>query len=118
MESKSHLHPHNYVAMWDMYGLEGVIDFTAQEQRDIVAALKGDPVSKLHRNPIQHMLLRARFNSQRKYEIYAFISHMDVDEISECFETDPQLMADTIRRIGEKLYSDRSEHDISRQVIE
>jgi hypothetical protein len=117
MESKTHLHPHNYVAMWDMYGLEGVIDFTTQEQHDIVAALKGEPLSK-HSNPIQHMLLRARFNSQRKYEIYAFISYMDIDEIREWFKTEPQLMADTIRRIGEKLYSDRSEHDTSRQVIE
>jgi hypothetical protein len=53
--------------------------------------------------------LRARFNTQRNYEIYLItaVPGIDVDDIRSMFEADPQAAAETIRRIGEKFYSDR-----------
>jgi len=102
-----------YLISWDMTGLEAVIPITQYEQWDrdnTFRILKDEPTA---RNPLdsimQGMLLRARFNNHRCYEIYAIDC---VDEISELdirhmFETDPQAAAELIRDRGHRLYSDR-----------
>jgi hypothetical protein len=91
--------------MWDMYGLESLINVSEGEREAIIQALKGEQVN--WRNPLQFMILRARFNSQRCYEIYSFSSSMTYKEIVEIFSSSPQVAADTIRNIGNKIYSDR-----------
>ncbi len=60
---------------------------------------------------IMHWALRARYNSQRHYEIYIITAAAGIDEndIRAMFEANPQTAADTIRRIGEKFHSDRLE---------
>jgi hypothetical protein len=59
---------------------------------------------------IMHWQLRARFNSQRHYEIYIITATpgIDEDDIREMFEANPQGAAETIRRIGNKVFSDRA----------
>jgi hypothetical protein len=94
-----------YIVMWDMYGLESLINVSEGEREAIIQALKGEQVN--WRNPLQFMILRARFNSQRCYEIYSFSSSMTYKEIVEIFSSSPQVAADTIRNIGNKIYSDR-----------
>lgn len=103
---------HKFIASWDCLGLEFLMNVTEHEQKIIVATLKGEKYEV--RNPLQHLILRAQFNPQRNYEIYAFNSDVDEVSIREAFHDNPQHMADTIRGIGEKLYSDR---DLSRRVI-
>jgi hypothetical protein len=67
------------------------------------------------RNPlnqmIQNMMLRARVNSQRHYELYAIDCDNSIDktDIEQMFETDPQSAADLFRSRGHRLYSDRAE---------
>lgn len=95
-----------FIAMWDMYGLESIVNVSEGERSAVVSALKGEKIQ--WHNPIQYMIFRARFNSQRCYEIYVFDSEMDKDELTSLFKSDPQLMADSIRRVGQQLYSDRS----------
>ena len=60
---------------------------------------------------IMHWQLRARYNSQRHYEIYIITATAGISEgdIRNMFEASPQTAADTIRRIGQKYYSDRLE---------
>lgn len=94
-----------FIVMWDMYGLESIVNVSEGERWAVVSALKGEKIQ--WSNPIQYMILRARFNSQRHYEIYVFESEIDKDELIKLFKDNPQLMADTIRRIGQQLYSDR-----------
>jgi len=55
------------------------------------------------------VLLRARFNPQRHYEIYAVTAEDGIDDkdITEMFNNSPQVAADTIREKGTKIYSDR-----------
>jgi hypothetical protein len=53
------------------------------------------------------MILRARYNSQRHYEIYSFDSVLTEEDIKETFASDPQLMVDAIRNVGHEIYSDR-----------
>ena len=60
-----------------------------------------------------HLLLRARFNSQRHYEIYSVeaTDGITAEDIREMFEASPQSAADTIRRLGHCMHSDRATKD-------
>lgn len=105
------------IAMWDMYGLETVQDVTAYndaikkwEKENVWKILKEEQKTKPpEKIPLPMMLLRARVNSQRQYEIYEFESELSKQEVETQFKRTPQTMADTIRRIGVKVYSDRVE---------
>lgn len=104
----------HYLAMWDNQGLECLYDvdlhmnrYNEWEKLKVVAILKEE---KLPDNPpaipLQMMLLRARVNSQRVYEIYEFNSTMGYKELTEVFNDDPQPVVEWIRENGKKVYSD------------
>jgi len=112
-----------FVAMWDMLGLECLINVTQiekeheqWEKENIFRILKDqDKTLKPAHVPLEMMILRARVNSQRHYEIYAFDSELSEQDIRETFETSPQVIVDAIRNIGHKFYSDRTNNKL--QVI-
>jgi hypothetical protein len=101
--------------MWDMTGLECLINVTAiqkehekWEKENIFRILK-DQVREIKPPsvPLDKMILRARVNSQRHYEIYTFESELSEKYIKETFSSDPQVIVDAIRNVGHELYSDR-----------
>jgi hypothetical protein len=102
---------HQFLIMWCNEGLECCIDVTEDQQRRMWQKLKGEQVSESAIPNYQHLLLRARFNSQRHYEIYSVeaTDGITAEDICEMFEADPQTAADTIRRLGHCLHSDRAE---------
>ncbi len=102
---------HQFLIMWCSEGLECCIDVTEDQQRRMWQKLKGEPVSESTIPNYQHLLLRARYNSQRHYEIYSVeaTDGITAEDIREMFEADPQGAADTIRRLGHCLHSDRAE---------
>jgi len=98
--------------MWDCTGLEYLEDITEYEHWDALQTFEILKTGQGQTNPLgqrlSYMTLRARFNSQRFYEIYAFTSNDSTKEdFVEMFETNPQGMADLIRANGVKIYSDR-----------
>ena len=97
-----------FVVVWDNTGLEYVGNVTEDEQRRMWGELNGKPVSSQLPN-VNHLLLRARYNSQRHYEIYliAATDGITTNDIRNMFEASPQTAADTIRRLGHCYYSDR-----------
>lgn len=99
-----------FAVMWDCHGLEALVRLPDPADTTY-ALLKGEKPPEMPN--IEHWKLRARFNSQRHYEIYTFSADpgVDVGEIREMFESSPQHAADTIRRIGHCYYSDRAKHD-------
>ena len=99
--------------MWCNEGRECCIDVTADQQRRMWQTLKGEPVSETAIPNYQHLLLRARVNSQRHYEIYSVeaTDGITAEDICEMFEADPQGAADTIRRLGHCMHSDRATKD-------
>lgn len=99
-----------FLVVWHMGGLEYLLDLTETQQQQILSILRSDSEdsSGSHRNPIQYFLLRAQFNTHRRYEIYRFESELSYNEIEACFSQDPQMIADAIRRVGVCLYSDRN----------
>ena len=112
-----HEAPHNMVVMWDMYGIEYVMDVTALEMNELFSVLQtGSKARNATRDwqyRLNSMMWRARANGQRHYEIYAVQASDGVTEadIREMFEHSPQQAAETIRRLGVKIFSDRAEAD-------
>jgi len=102
--------PSMFAIMWDCRGLEAV-QRVPNPADATFALLKGQEPPRPPN--ILHWQLRARYNSQRHYEIYIITATpgIDEDDIREMFEADPQSAADTIRRIGHKYYSDRAHED-------
>lgn len=104
----------HYLAMWDMLGLECIFDVGAAkaeieqwEKEAIWSTLKEESRSKKPNPiPLPMLLLRARMNSQRSYEIYEFTSTMTMHDIREVFKDEPQVIVDWIRENGYKIYSD------------
>jgi hypothetical protein len=96
-----------FIVVWDCIGLEYVGNVTADEQARTWAALKSEPYASSLPS-LNALILRARYNSQRHYEIYAVsaVDGISAEDIREMFEASPQTAADTIRRLGERIYSD------------
>lgn len=97
--------------MWDCNGLEAAVNVTSLQKQRTWAALKGDDINQIPAPPnLMMWQLRAQFNSHRHYEIYLLevADGITVDDIRQAFEDSPQVMADTVRRIGHKFYSDRA----------
>ena len=104
---------HQFLVVWDQLGLECCIDVTEDQQRRMWESLQGKHVSDSRIPNINHIMLRARFNSQRHYEIYTVqaTDGITAEDIREMFEASPQTAADTIRRLGHCIHSDRAERD-------
>ena len=102
--------PSQFAIMWDCNGLEAVARVPNPADTTF-ALLKGQEPPRPPN--IMHWQLRARYNSQRHYEIYIITATpgIDEDDIREMFDANPQSAADTIRRIGYKYYSDRAQED-------
>ena len=105
--------------MWDMLGLECLYDvdkhmkeYNEWEKRKVIAILKEEPIPNLSSGiPLQMMILRAKVNSQRVYEIYEFNSTIEYDELKEAFNDNPQPIVEWIRDNGKKVYSDYHKRD-------
>lgn len=95
-----------FAVMWDCYGLEAVEQ--VPDPALTTWALLRDKEPPKPPN-LLHWQLRARYNTQRHYEIYVIQAQtgITVQDIRDMFEAAPQDAAETIRRIGHCYYSDR-----------
>ena len=103
-----------FIFSWDQLGIESIVSITQYEHVDrdnTMRLLKEEPTV---RNPlddiVRTLILRAKFNSQRHYEIYAIDCTEGMDEKfwREQWELYPQETAELIRERGHELYSDRA----------
>jgi hypothetical protein len=116
---------HHFLAMWCNEGLECIYDVAAAKQEienwekeNIFAIIKEEEHRVKPRPiPLNQMILRARMNSQRSYEIYEFNSALDIDGVKELFKTDPQIVVDWIRKNGYKTYSDYNANQTNQVII-
>ena len=99
---------HVFLVMWDCYGLETCIDVTQHLQDRTWATLTNSKPKEIPN--VNHLILRAKFNTQRHYEIYTVTAQSGItaEIIIEMFEASPQHAADTIRKLGKAIYSDRA----------
>ena len=104
----------HYLAVWDCNGLESLHDvdyhmdrYNEWEKQQVVAILKEEQVPARPTGiPLKMLILRAKFNSQRAYEIYEFTSTLKYKELTEAFNDNPQPIVEWIRENGVKVYSD------------
>lgn len=104
-----------FVISWDQYGLDGLVNTTAIERDITWSTLQNKSPQHNNISVVQAMLLRARVNSQRHYEVYAIEVSEEIteDDLKSMFEEQPQAMADLIRDRGRCLFSNRrKENDI------
>lgn len=113
-----------------MYGIEAIIPVSTFEEKchlgeqsrliGILSSPEGiDPGNDGERelgNIVRGLIMRAKLNTHRKYEIYSVHVDPTITEatLKELFESNPQQGADLIRARGNKIYSDRSS---AKQVI-
>ena len=98
-----------FLLSWDCEGLEAVINITEYEKTAVWAKLQDqDPPSEIG-SMVRHLILRARANPQRHYEIYTLmaVNGISEEDIREMFNADPQGGADLVRDRGNKIFSDR-----------
>ena len=104
-----------FLVMWDEQGIECLQDITDYHPDNMARAhlfnsiKNSEPVPK---NPlssqINAMLMRARYNGQRQYEIYIFTSTDSVDliDIDNWAKQDVQSFVDWVRKNhAKKLFS-------------
>ncbi len=102
-----------FVFSWDNQGIESIVPITQYEHWDkqnLIRLLKEQSRTQNPLDSILHnLILRAKFNSHRHYEIYAIDCDPSLDEAfwKEQWEKYPQETADLIREKGHKIYSDR-----------
>ena len=93
------------LASWDREGFECLQDITSKhpdawDKGQLFEALKGNTPQK---NPLAEqigaMKLRARFNSQRCYEIYVFTTDSSIEfkDVEDWMIADPQSLVDWVR---------------------
>lgn len=108
----------NFLVMWCMEGLECIIPFDKDLEKEIMyEQLKAeDPNAYRKSKPYKQMVglsqrlemmtLRAQMNSQRNYEIYLLETGEGIEEdtLTRLFETNPQMIVDLIRAKGNRIY--------------
>jgi len=103
-----------FIFSWDCDGVEAIIPITQYEDMDKRNLINLLAERKKEHNPINNiifnLMMRARFNPQRNYEIYTIDCSKDLDEEfwRAKWEAEPQFCADLIREKGLKIYSDRA----------
>lgn len=108
MAKKKSTQPHSILLVWDCLGLEYACDLTEYDKDLMWSALKGEkPTVRIPGLDI--LILRARANPQRNYEIYTVQVEPDVTlkDIKQMFKDTPQAIVDLVRARGHRLYSDR-----------
>jgi hypothetical protein len=105
-----------FVLSWDQEGLEAVVPVSEIERERTWQALKQDFDDPKIDNRLEsvtaivgRLMMRAKFNSHRHYEIYAIDVEDGItsDDVRDMFDQNPQASADLIRERGRMLYSDR-----------
>lgn len=106
-----------FLLSWDMQGLESCINITEIEKEATWNALQDQPTPKLS-HIVNSVMLRARYNSQRHYEIYTVTvaDGISDEDIREMFDRDPRGSAELIRVRGHKVYSDRIDPETQKIV--
>ncbi|HET8688695.1 MAG TPA: hypothetical protein VFM18_18930 [Methanosarcina sp.] len=103
-----------------MYGLEACINVTDDYDKDTMwKMLQGQDTSGQLNRLVSAILLRARANSHRHYEVYTVSvdSSITKEDLIEMFKENPQGMADLVRERGNKIYSDRMSNGGTPKIV-
>lgn len=103
-----------FIVVWDCNGLESIFDVNKElkareewEKQKLFDVLNEVSTESYQSTiPLQLLLVRAKANMQRSYEIYEFNTTMSMEDVQDTFNNSPQIIVDWIRENGSKIYSD------------
>jgi hypothetical protein len=101
---------HKFLLFWDIFGLESAVNIDQIVQRRTEAVLKEEPLTDPDLNELISMMeMRARFNPDRQYELYAIglPAYYTQDDVHDMFAQDAQAIVDLVRSRGIKLLGKR-----------
>jgi hypothetical protein len=102
-----------FLFSWCENGIEAIVPITQYEDFEEKHAFDILKTGKVPKCPLDHIvgsiIMRARANGQRAYEVYTIDCSEELTEEvwKELWENSPQMCADIIREKGVKLYSTR-----------
>lgn len=98
-----------FLLSWDMTGIEAVVDISLFEKEAVWDTLQDKSSSGKLNSMLNHILIRARANAHRHYEVYTvhIAGKMSEDDVRSMFRNDPQGMVDLVRDRGNKIHSNR-----------
>lgn len=106
-----------YLAMWCMSGFESIVDITEhqpeiKDKKKMLHKLKGESFTDVDvvGRTITYMTLRGRFNTDRQYEVYGFMSDIDFDTLKEVSINEPQVLVNSIRETGVCFFDGRNKN--------
>ena len=102
-----------FLVVWDCNGLESIFDVNKElqarenwEKKNLFDILNEEPRKPYQPSiPLQLLIIRARANEHRNYEIYEFNTVMSEEDIVDIFNNSPQTIVDWLRENGNKIYS-------------
>lgn len=103
----------SFIFSWDEFGIEAIVPLNSYkelEKNNLLELLKGNkPKSSELDNIIRMLIMRAHFNPQRFYEVYAIECSEELDEEfwKKHWQKEPQSSAEIVRKHGSKLYANR-----------
>lgn len=97
-----------FLLSWCSEGLEYICDINELAYSDTLEALTNGKTSNRSGSLLTSLLLRARVNSHRSYEIYLVevSKEITIEDFERYFEENPQATADLVRARGTKLYGE------------
>lgn len=101
-----------FLFSWDCTGVEAIIPITEYEDWDTANAFNVLEGKAKTANPLNQtisaILMRARANPQRFYEVYTVDCDPGISETDwrDMWDASPQMCADMIRKSGVKLYGE------------
>lgn len=106
------------ILMWSREGLETIIDATSADKKLMWSALKGEVHIDIFR--LNAMILRARTNDQREYEIYAVDveAHLNDNHIEDMFSENFDNTVALIKEKGKCLFSNIKAENITKEENE
>jgi hypothetical protein len=96
-----------WVVLFDNEGLDTLVPWSELVEETVMSKLSGEP--RVGPNPqhiVSNTMMRARLNTQRNTEVWAYNTSddIDVDTMREVWDSSPQYMADLVRSKGTNLF--------------
>lgn len=100
-----------WVVLFDNEGLDTLIPWSELVEETVMSKLSGEP--RQGPNPqhvVSRTMMRARLNTHRNTEVWAYNTSddIDVDSMRHIWDESPQYMADLVRAKGDNLFGKKN----------
>lgn len=100
-----------WVVLFDNEGLDTLIPWSELVEETVMSRLSGEPrVGPNPQHVVSRTMMRARLNTQRNTEVWAYNTSddIDVDTMRQVWDDSPQYMADLVREKGTNMFGKKS----------